>query len=144
MNLTRKKKQTELLLLGWYTWFMKERVERLTIASNGITSNFLAALVLGLSEPPLLKVLYRWRPSYVSNDWSTTVMLFIYSYPAYGLLKHMDCYIMTAIISLSSRFLILGLFKCDHLIFSALQFSKMISQDSPGILIAVVWYRQKV
>ena len=79
MNLTRKKKQTELLLLGWYTWFMKERVERPTIASNGITSNFLAALVLGLSEPPLLKILYRWRPCYVSNDWSTTAMLFIYS-----------------------------------------------------------------
>lgn len=79
MNLTRKKKQTELLLLGWYTWFMKERVERPTIASNGITSNFLPALVLGLSEPPLLKILYRWRPCYVSNDWSTTAMLFIYS-----------------------------------------------------------------
>lgn len=66
MNLTRKK-QTELLL--WMIYLIYEREGRKAQhCFKYLTSNFLAALVLGLSEPPLLEFYTGEEPGYVSND----------------------------------------------------------------------------
>lgn len=104
MKLTRRKKEIELLL-GWYTWFMKERLKRLIITSNGITSNFLATFVL-LPEPTenalLLQVLYRSRPCcywQLINSCNASYLLLpsiliSMCSTAYRLLSHVDCYIM--------------------------------------------------